>query len=98
MGLGIEYPPRDSAGTPLVPADLLQKTPSPDSESKMTDVKIMVSLDGSLRVDGPVPLVDHEGKEIPTKEGLPFFLCRCGASKNKPFCDGSHKRVDFDGS
>ena len=64
----------------------------------MSDVKIMVSLDGSLRVDGGATLVDHEGKEIPTKEGLPFFLCRCGASTNKPFCDGSHKRVEFQGS
>lgn len=64
----------------------------------MTDVKIMVSLDGSLRVDGDATLVDHEGKEIPTKDGLPFFLCRCGASQNKPFCDGSHKRVEFSGS
>ena len=64
----------------------------------MADAKIMVNLDGSLRVDGDVTLVDDQGKEIPKKEGLPFFLCRCGASQNKPFCDGSHKRVDFDGS
>ncbi len=64
----------------------------------MTDPRIMVSLNGSLRVDGDVTLVDHEGKEIPTKQGSPFFLCRCGASQNKPFCDGSHKRVGFRGS
>jgi CDGSH-type Zn-finger protein len=64
----------------------------------MAEVKITVSLNGSLKVDGPTTLQDHEGNEVPTPEGRPFFLCRCGASGNKPFCDGSHKRVDFDGS
>jgi CDGSH-type Zn-finger protein len=64
----------------------------------MSDVKITVGLDGSLKVEGQVELVDHLGNELPTKEGIPFFLCRCGASGNKPFCDGSHKRVGFDGS
>jgi CDGSH-type Zn-finger protein len=64
----------------------------------MSDVKITVSRNGSLKVEGPVTLVDHEGQELPTKEGLPFFLCRCGASANKPFCDGSHNRVGFDAS
>jgi len=64
----------------------------------MSKVKITLSLNGSLKVEGEVKLVDHEEKDIPTKEGGPFFLCRCGASKNKPFCDGSHKTVGFRGS
>lgn len=64
----------------------------------MSDVSITVSLDGSLKVEGPATLRDHEGKEIPTKEGRPFYLCRCGHSENKPFCDASHKRVGFKGS
>jgi len=64
----------------------------------VSDVKITVSLDGSLKVEGPVTLVDHENRELPTREGKPFFLCRCGASTNKPFCDGSHGKIDFKGS
>ncbi len=64
----------------------------------MSDVKVTVNRDGSLKIEGGAQLLDHDGKEIPTKEGIPFFLCRCGASQNKPFCDGSHKRVGFDGS
>lgn len=64
----------------------------------MADAKIMVQRNGSLKVEGPVELVDSEGIRIPTREGLPFFLCRCGHSQNKPFCDGSHKRVGFDGT
>ena len=64
-------------------------------EEWMSKSKITVTLNGSLKVEGDVGLVDHEGREIPTREGVPFFLCRCGASENKPFCDGSHKRVGF---
>jgi hypothetical protein len=64
-------------------------------EGSMDKARITVSLNGSLKVEGNVRLVDHEGVEIPTKEGIPFFLCRCGESGNKPFCDGSHKRIGF---
>lgn len=64
----------------------------------MAEPRITISLDGSLKVEGNVPLVDHEGNPVPTREGIPYFLCRCGASTNKPFCDGSHGKVDFKGS
>jgi CDGSH-type Zn-finger protein len=51
--------------------------------------------DGPLRVKGPVTVLDSNGApyEIARKT---FFLCRCGASQNKPFCDGSHARVSFE--
>ncbi len=64
----------------------------------MSDKKITLHLDGPLKVEGEIKLLDHEGNPIATKEGAPFFLCRCGASQNKPFCDGSHKRIEFTGS
>jgi len=64
----------------------------------MPEVKITVGSNQSLKVEGPVVLMDHEGNEIPTAEGRPFFLCRCGASQKKPFCDGSHRRIGFNGS
>lgn len=50
--------------------------------------EIKVSDDGPLIARG-VTLVDGEGKTFETKEQI--YLCRCGLSKNKPFCDGSHK-------
>ncbi len=64
----------------------------------MSDVKITISPNGSLKVEGDVPVFDHEGRQLETREGKPYFLCRCGESKNKPFCDGAHNRVQFDGS
>ncbi|MEQ8328905.1 MAG: CDGSH iron-sulfur domain-containing protein [Longimicrobiales bacterium] len=66
----------------------------PDTPS---DVKIIVNRNASLKVEGDVPLVDHEGNVIETPEGR-YFLCRCGESSRKPFCDGTHKRCDFDGT
>jgi len=51
---------------------------------------------GPLVIQGPVRVVDHHGNEFappPGKESL--ALCRCGQSKNKPFCDGSHRASGF---
>jgi len=64
----------------------------------MSDVKITVGNNGSLKVDGNVTLVDADGNALPTRDGKPFYLCRCGESKNKPFCDGTHNRIEFDGA
>jgi CDGSH-type Zn-finger protein len=64
----------------------------------MSDVKITVRENGSLRIDGEVPLCDYEGNPLTIPTGKPYSLCRCGASSRKPFCDGSHKAIGFDGS
>jgi CDGSH-type Zn-finger protein len=63
----------------------------------MTDenkVTIKVNDNGSLRVSGPVELVDAEGNSFEHKDS--FSLCRCGGSGNKPFCDGTHKLNGFE--
>jgi CDGSH-type Zn-finger protein len=57
------------------------------------NVKIQLRANGSLRVTGTVDFVDAEGKVIRTKTN--FSLCRCGHSKEKPFCDGSHRTANF---
>jgi CDGSH-type Zn-finger protein len=57
--------------------------------------KIFIKPNGSIRVTGEVDFVDAEGKVIETKES--FSLCRCGHSKEKPFCDGSHREAGFEG-
>ncbi|MFL0268998.1 CDGSH iron-sulfur domain-containing protein [Candidatus Clostridium radicumherbarum] len=55
----------------------------------MANVKIQAIDDGPFMVKGEVEIVDGEGNTMDTKEEC--YLCRCGLSKNKPYCDGSHK-------
>ena len=64
----------------------------------MSEPRITIRENGSLRIEGEIPLFDHEGNMVPTPEGRPYSLCRCGASNRKPFCDGSHKASHFDGT
>jgi CDGSH-type Zn-finger protein len=64
----------------------------------MSDVTITVAENGSYKVEGPARLLDSDGNPIETREGKPFYLCRCGHSSNKPFCDGTHNRIQWDGS
>jgi CDGSH-type Zn-finger protein len=45
-------------------------------------------------VTGSVELQDVDGNPYPAEAEM--YLCRCGASENKPFCDGSHKKIDFE--
>jgi CDGSH-type Zn-finger protein len=64
----------------------------------VSDTKITITENGSLKVEGDVPLYDHDGNQIETREGKPYYLCRCGQSSNKPFCDSTHRKVGFDGT
>jgi CDGSH-type Zn-finger protein len=61
----------------------------------MADKTEMQLMDnGPILVRGDFKLTFADGREIPL-EGDVIALCRCGASANKPFCDGSHKQVGF---
>ncbi|MEI7743572.1 MAG: CDGSH iron-sulfur domain-containing protein [Chloroflexota bacterium] len=51
---------------------------------------------GSYRIAGPVVLKDADGNTWPLAEGKAVFLCRCGHSATKPFCDGSHSAAGFE--
>ncbi|MEY3250781.1 MAG: hypothetical protein RLZZ27_889 [Actinomycetota bacterium] len=55
--------------------------------------KMQFKKNGSIRVTGTVDFVDAEGNVIESKSD--FSLCRCGHSKEKPFCDGSHREAGF---
>ena len=62
----------------------------------MNDVRIRTRDDGPLVIEGPVVIVDAEGNPYPYEsKKAAIALCRCGASQNRPFCDGTHKRSGF---
>ena len=64
----------------------------------MDEVVIRLRENGPMVIQLPANLkvVDHAGNEFTISAGKPAVaLCRCGQSANRPFCDGSHKRVGF---
>jgi CDGSH-type Zn-finger protein len=79
-------------------------------KNENSKMKIKVNKDGCYTVTGGIPLADQimvpdsdglsvswkEGKHHPIKED--YDLCRCGHSKNKPFCDGTHGEIFFEGT
>ena len=62
--------------------------------SSRDGVRITPYRDGPLLVRGPVELVDADGTPILTRRGT-IALCRCGRSRLRPFCDGTHKLIGF---
>lgn len=56
-------------------------------------LRVTVSADGPLAAKGPMTVRSADGRV--TLSGGAASLCRCGNSRNKPFCDGSHLRVGF---
>jgi 3-phenylpropionate/trans-cinnamate dioxygenase ferredoxin subunit len=63
----------------------------------MADVEITVLENGPYKVTGPAGLLSASGNPVPGA-GEQIFLCRCGASSNKPFCDGTHAKIGFQGA
>lgn len=64
-----------------------------------TIVEIRPTADGPYMVSGAIQLLWPSGHEISqageADAAGAIYLCRCGHSQNKPFCDNSHKRVGF---
>jgi uncharacterized Fe-S cluster protein YjdI len=67
---------------------------APQEEETLTGVEIRVDPGGPLLVHGKVTVLDAEGK--PYREDVRLALCRCGASRRKPFCDGTHRLIGFE--
>jgi CDGSH-type Zn-finger protein len=77
---------------------------------RQTSPRIKVTKDGPYHVQGAVPLqskiilTDEEGTPIKWEPSTKYpttqscLICRCGRSKNKPYCDSSHIEVGFDGT
>jgi CDGSH-type Zn-finger protein len=61
----------------------------------LPEAKLNVRNNGPLRVEGEFGLYDAEGNAFDLGGRTAISLCRCGHSEDKPFCDGSHKKVEF---
>ena len=59
----------------------------------MANVKIEAIKNGPYIVTGDVELIDAHGDKFPVEKRM--ALCRCGASTEKPFCDGTHSKIGF---
>jgi len=60
-------------------------------------VTIRMRPNGPFLVEGPVTILDSNGNAFALNPDKPAVaLCRCGHSKNKPFCDGTHKTCGFE--
>jgi uncharacterized Fe-S cluster protein YjdI len=66
-----------------------------DPASAGSSVSINVKDRGPLAVVGRVDVIGPDGSVLESADRV--FLCRCGGSERKPFCDGTHKRVGFTG-
>ena len=83
---------------------------SKNQTSKENKFKIKVTKDGPYLISGEIPLSEQiicvddedqchgwkEGNKYPLEEG--YTLCRCGHSQHKPYCDGTHVKIKFDGT
>ncbi len=56
----------------------------------MAKTKITVNSNGSLKIESDFEIVDKNGNVYDLAGREVLLLCRCGLSKNKPFCDGTH--------
>jgi CDGSH-type Zn-finger protein len=65
----------------------------------MAEVNVMIRPNGPYLVTGPISLVDADGKPVSMEgRGDRIALCRCGGSTTKPFCDGTHSKIGFQGA
>jgi len=81
-----------------------------DQGAETSEPRILIKENGPYAVSGSVPLAvqvitpNDEGMSWDWVEGRTFAtgptykLCRCGQSANKPFCDGTHAKIGFDGT
>jgi CDGSH-type Zn-finger protein len=66
--------------------------PPPGDADREGPVTVVLKPEGSLRLVGPVTVVTAEGRR---HLGGRVSLCRCGASREKPWCDNAHREIGF---
>jgi 3-phenylpropionate/trans-cinnamate dioxygenase ferredoxin subunit len=82
------------SGAPgVLPGILISFSSGECEAARMADVVIEIIKNGPYIVKGEVELIDADGNKFPVEPRM--ALCRCGASTEKPFCDGTHSKVGF---
>jgi CDGSH-type Zn-finger protein len=66
--------------------------PMPDGAATTGPATVILKPTGSLRIVGPLVVIDADGRDY---AGGRASICRCGASKAKPWCDNSHRDTGF---
>lgn len=66
-----------------------------ENAKKESQNKVEILENGPLKVPDYINVIDSKGNSL--KTGQTKFICRCGRSNNKPFCDGSHMSEGFKG-
>lgn len=76
------------------PSGALKFVPKKGQAGEVPDAPttVMAKKDGPLQVRGDLAVLRPDGSVV---RGTRFTLCRCGASKRKPFCDMTHRRIGF---
>lgn len=64
-----------------------------DQKNQNENISVKVIGGGPLMITGTCEITHADGS-VETKENRSTY-CRCGASTNKPFCDGSHKSIEW---
>lgn len=59
-------------------------------------IKVTCRTNGPYLIEGQIDLYDAGGKPFNLNGRTKIALCRCGASRAKPFCDGAHNRIHFE--
>ncbi len=75
------------------PGRLGRATVRPPEEEGSPDLRVRLRSDGPLVLEGAFTVLAADGQTAAASGGA---MCRCGASKNKPFCDGSHREIGFE--
>lgn len=61
-------------------------------QGKKVSAHLQFTKEGPIKVEGKFYIVDSQGNNLYLDEKNEVYLCTCGKSKNKPFCDDSHKK------
>lgn len=75
------------------PSGALQLINEESKNEGTEEVQIKIVSNGPVLVNGNFKITDHNGNVLEVKNKT--ALCRCGGSQNKPFCDGTHNKIDF---